>query len=99
MALECVAVLGWGDSGSSASGLVFNGVRNSNRTQRKCVCRGGFSGLSGHSVIKSADNQNTGKSSNVNDVPGKLCKDLISLPSEFSFYQWPCFFSFINQFL
>ncbi|KAH9793235.1 Arogenate dehydratase [Citrus sinensis] len=80
MALECVAVLGWGDSGSSASGLVFNGVRNSNRTPRKCVCRGGFSGLSGHSVIKSADNQNTGKSSNVNDVPGKLCKDLISLP-------------------
>ncbi|KAH9744782.1 Arogenate dehydratase [Citrus sinensis] len=80
MALECVAVLGWGDSGSRASGLVFNGVRNSNRTPRKCVCRGGFSGLSGDSVIKSADNQNTGKSSNVNDVPGKLCKDLISLP-------------------
>ncbi|KAK9182917.1 hypothetical protein WN944_026065 [Citrus x changshan-huyou] len=74
MALKCVAVMGWPDSGRSiASGVVFNGVRNSNGEPRKIfVSLGRFSGP--------ADNQKTGKSSTGNDVPGKLCRNLVSLP-------------------
>lgn len=88
MALKCVAVMGWPDSGRSiASGVVFHGVRNSNGEPRKIfVSLGRFSGP--------ADNQKTGKSSTGNDVPGKLCRNLVSLPSEFSLCQWPCFIFF-----
>lgn len=92
MALKCVAVMGWPDSGRSiASGVVFHGVRNSNGEPRKIfVSLGRFSGP--------ADNQKTGKSSTGNDVPGKLCRNLVSLPSEFSLYQWPCFIFFSPKF-
>lgn len=90
MALKCVAVMGWPDSGRSiASGVVFNGVRNSNGEPRKIfVSLGRFSGP--------AANQKTGKSSTGNDVPGKLCRNLVSLPSELAYISGPVsfFFSF-----
>lgn len=89
MALKCVAVMGWPDSGRSiASGVVFHGVRNSNGEPRKIfVSLGRFSGP--------AANQKTGKSSTGNDVPGKLCRNLVSLPSELAYISGPVSFFFL----
>ncbi|XP_031260931.1 arogenate dehydratase/prephenate dehydratase 1, chloroplastic-like [Pistacia vera] len=85
MALKCVAVLSWGDSGCKPSGFVFNPVKNYNtNTTRKWVCFGGFLGLSGHRTIRSVEDENLGKAATENDVSRKLYKDLSSLPKPLS---------------